>query len=77
MPMSTTQIVSEAIASSKAHNEIAHIRSGGGVHPGWLPAIHEELLAECEDSADVEGAVEYWGRDVDGDGWRVRVEVSS
>jgi hypothetical protein len=71
------QITQEAIDESKARDKIAYIISGGGVSQDDLRAAHEEMLAECEDSADVGGYVEYWGKDCEGVEWRVHVEVAS
>jgi hypothetical protein len=67
--------IAKAIDRSISHNEIAHLDVSS---VGLLADAYEEQLArECEGSADRrdEGVVEYWGVDLDGEEWRVHLEV--
>jgi hypothetical protein len=70
------QIVEQAIESSKKRNNIAHIDAIDMRQASVsAEAVCEELFAECEDDAENGSVREFWGEDIDGNEWRVHVEV--
>lgn len=77
------QIITAAIEQSKGQNEIVRIDAVEIAQAGLtMDAVCRELALECEDSTSysiAQGgeAYEYWGSDVDGNDWRVHVEVAS
>lgn len=77
------QIITAAIEQSKGQNEIVRIDAVEIAQAGLtVDVVCRELALECEDSTSysiAQGgeAHEYWGSDVDGNDWRVHVEVAS
>lgn len=72
---STHQAVTEAIGASIAQNEIVYIE----VLRMTPETILRDLFEACDDTAeqptDTGRTVEYWGRDIDGNDWRVHVSI--
>jgi len=70
------QIVSSAISRSKSHNEVVTITSID-MRQARVRAevVCETLFAECDGDVEANGLHEYWGKDLDGNEWRVHVEV--
>lgn len=65
----TSQAVSDAIDRSISHQEIVTIRTGR-----HYEAVCMWLAEACEDSVVASGSLtEFWGRNDDGDAWRVHV----
>ena len=68
------QTVSEAIAHSKSHTEIARIHADA--RTGEYASICEELANESEGSVERDkSTTEFWGVDVNGVEWRVHVHA--
>ena len=75
--MSTEQVVAEAIDRSIARDCIAHIDEIDAKQAGTtLDAVCDALFSECEDEVETDTVREFWGKDVDGNEWRVHVELS-
>ena len=75
--MATIQVVELAIDRSKSHNEIVTIRESET--DVSAKAIERALYEECEGDVVTKSIRgnrfrEFWGRDVDGNEWRVHVE---
>jgi hypothetical protein len=67
----TVQDAADAIDMSIHENRIVHL--------DYTTALAAELAQECEDSVEVPQGdgdhdwIEYWGRDIDGNEWRVHL----
>ena len=73
-PKMALQIISNAIDRSISQNEIVTLESDEIARAGnSVEAVCSELFAECEDSTDADTVTEYWGKDIDGNEWRVHV----
>lgn len=76
--MSTMQIIENAIDQSKAQDEIVTISTIDMRRAGvTLESVLSALFAECEGETKNGSIHEHWGEDVDGNEWRVHVEVGS
>lgn len=62
------QTIERAIAESIHTNSIVHLADEEGLCA---------LFAECENDVTWNGTREFWGVDLDGQEWRVHVEVQS
>lgn len=70
------QITDDAIGRSISHNEIVTIDTIDMRRAGVsLESVREALHIECEDEVANGAVCEYWGKSVDGEEWRVHVEM--
>lgn len=61
-----TTTVAQAIEQSVAQDETVHIE--------WTAEAAADLAVECDDSAETETVVEYWGTTEDGATWRIHLD---
>lgn len=59
----------QAIADSIHQNKIAHFSS-------YDKQIADILQRDCDDSADGNGVIEFWGTIEDGSEWRVHMSLA-
>ena len=70
------QITHNAINRSIMQTEIAHISAVDMAQAGVdYDAVSADLYSECESHVEANGTHEFWGVDVDGNEWRVHVEM--
>lgn len=72
------QIVTTAIAESKANNSVSKITEDNLRHLGLSrEAVMDALTEACERIESVEGGLDFSGKDVHGETWRVHLQVRS
>lgn len=63
------EAVQEAVLESMMLSKIVTIKDWGG--------LQDALLAQCDDSVETDGLIEYWGSDDAGATWRVHLQLSA
>lgn len=69
----TSQVIERAIARSISHNEIVYVDSSDAPAAGLVSQLSEEC--EGEALSTTFSVHEFWGRNVDGEDWRVHVRL--
>lgn len=67
---SVMEVEVESPAEKLIQRSISHTEI---VYAPYSAELAAELAAACEDSADADRAIEYWGTTEDGDEWRVHL----